>query len=152
MWFCVPDLSWISWSLCFIAILFVIIVLWFLFSLFLGFALHNIHTIHSRLSLFFFSNKKKMEEKGSKLCFALFFLVLKTRLVILFSHNMSFVPCLALICLLIAPYLLKLCGAWCVGKIFMVLITLSWSWSHMSLTVGFEHFERRINNHLTNVH
>ena len=67
--------NWVllTWSLWFIAIFFVTIVLWFLFSLFLGFALHNIHVFHSRLSLFIFSNKKKREEKGSKLCFALFF-------------------------------------------------------------------------------
>ena len=42
--------------------------------LFLGFALHNIHAFHSWLFLvdLFFQIKKKREEKGSKLCFALF--------------------------------------------------------------------------------
>ena len=57
--------------------------------------------------------------------FCTIFLVLKTRLVNLFSHNMSFVPCLTLMSLLIAPYWLKLSSACCMGKMFMVLITLS---------------------------
>ena len=94
------------------------IVFWFLFSLFLGFALHNIHAFHFKLF-------EKKEEKGSKLCFALFSWFLKTRLVNLFSHNMYFVPYLALMSLLIALYSLKLCSVCCVGKMFMVLITLS---------------------------
>ena len=39
-----------------------------------------------------------------------------------------------------------------VWEMFLVLITLFWSWSHMSLTVGLELFEKCINNHLTSVH
>ena len=60
----------------------------FLF-VFLGFALHNIHAFHSRLFLLFLFKKKKKKEKGSKMCFALFFLDLKSRLVNLSLHNMS---------------------------------------------------------------
>ena len=138
--------------MCFIAILFETIVFWFLFSLFLEFALHNIHAFHSRLSLFIFFQIKKKGRKRKQIVFCTIFLVLKTRLVNLFLHNMSFVHCLALMSLLIAPYLLKPCSACYVGKMFMVLITLSWSWSHMSLIVGLEPFEKGINNHLTTVH
>ena len=61
----------------------------FVFFAFLGFALHNIHAFHSRLFLLFLFKKKKKEEKGSKMCFALFFLDLKSRLVNLSLHNMS---------------------------------------------------------------
>ena len=64
--------------------------------------------------------KKKEVAKGFKLCFALFSWFLRTRLGNLFSHNMSFVPCLTLMSLLIVLYQLKLCSACCVGKIFMV--------------------------------
>ena len=73
---------------------FVTIVLWFLFSLFLGFALHNIHTFHSRFFFFFFFIKLKIKRKRKRkqIVFCTIFLVLKTRLVNLFSHNMSFVP------------------------------------------------------------
>ena len=111
--------------LCFITILFETIVFWFLFSLFLEFALHNIHAFHFRLSLFIFFQIKKKGKKRKQIVFCTIFLVLKTRLVNLFLHNMSFVHCLALMSLLIAPYLLKPCSACYVGKMFMVLITLS---------------------------
>ena len=98
----------------------------FFFPLFLGFALHNIHAFHSRLFLFiFFKFKKKKGRKRKQIVFCTIFLALKTWLINLFSHNMSFVPCLALMSLLITPYKLKLCSACCVGKMFMVLITLS---------------------------
>ena len=73
----------------------------FLFYLFLGFALHNIHAFHARLFLLLFSpkkkknkkqkqkqNKTKNEEKERKMCFALFFLDLKSRLAILSLYNM----------------------------------------------------------------
>ena len=55
----------------------------------------------------FFPNKKVGGGGGGKrkqIVFCIIFLVLKTRLVNLFSHNMSFVPCLTLISLLIALY------------------------------------------------
>ena len=55
---------------------------------------------------------------------ALFSLFLKTKLVNLFSHDMSLVLCLALTSLFIALDL-KLCSAYCVGKMIMVFITLS---------------------------
>ena len=104
--------NWVflTWSLYFIALPFVTIVLWFcgffffFFFVFLGFALHNIHAFHSKC---FFNNKKKKkeEEKGNKLCFCtIFSWFLRTRLVNLFSHNMSFVPCLVLMSLFIALY------------------------------------------------
>jgi len=73
----------LTWSLCFIALFMMIILLcYFFFSLFLflGFALHNTHVFHSRIDFvssfhFFFKKKKrKMKEKGSKMCFAFFFL------------------------------------------------------------------------------
>ena len=102
--------NWVllTWSLCFITILFVTIVLWFLFSLFLEFALHNNHAFHSRCCcLFFFQIKNFLKKKGRKMkqiVFCTIFLVLETKLVNLFSHNMSFVPCLALMSLLITPY------------------------------------------------
>ena len=102
--------------------------------------------------IFIFFQIKKKGRKRKQIVFCTIFLVLKTRLVNLFLHNMSFVHCLALMSLLIAPYLLKPCSACYVGKMFMVLITLSWSWSHMSLIVGLEPFEKGINNHLTTVH
>ena len=140
-------MSW-SWSHMSLTVGLEPFVLWFLFSLFLGFALHNIHAFHSR---FFFLNQKR-KRKRKQIVFCTILLVLKTRLVNLFSHNMSFVPCLALMSLLIAPYELKHCCACCVGKMFVVLITLSWSWNHMSLTVGLQPFEKGINNHLTTVH
>ena len=62
----------------------------FLFSLFLGFALHNIYAFHARLFLLFFLKikiNKKRKRKG-KMCFALFFLDLKSRLAILSLHKM----------------------------------------------------------------
>ena len=67
----------------------------FLFSLFLGFALHNIHAFHARLFFLILfkkkkktEKKKKKEEKEGKMCFALFFLDLISRLAILFLNNM----------------------------------------------------------------
>ena len=60
----------------------------FVFFVFLGFALHNIHAFHSRLFLFFVFKNKNKNKKGSKMCFALFVLDLKSRLVNLFLHNM----------------------------------------------------------------
>ena len=66
----------------------------FLFSLFLEFALHNIHEFHARLFLLILFKKKKKEkrkrkkENEGKMCFALFFLDLKSRLAILSLHNM----------------------------------------------------------------
>ena len=61
------------------------------FSLFLGFVLHNIHAFHTRLFLLILfkkKTKKKKEEREGKICFALFFLDLKSRLAILSLHNM----------------------------------------------------------------
>ena len=64
----------------------------FLFSLFLEFALHNIHEFHARLFLLILFKKKKKKkrkkENEGKMCFALFFLDLKSRLAILSLHNM----------------------------------------------------------------
>ena len=81
-------------SLCFIVLCFVTIPFFFP-----RFALHSIHASHTRLFLLFFSKiknkkiklktkKKKKVEKGRKLCFALFFLDLKSSLAILSLHNM----------------------------------------------------------------
>ena len=56
-----------------------------------------------------------------------FSLFLKTKLVNLFSHDMSLILCLALMSLFIALDQLKLCSACCVGKMFMVFIILSLS-------------------------
>ena len=64
---------------------------------FLGFALHNIHAFHSKCL-----EKGKKKEANFVLYYSSWFL--RTRLVNLFSHNMSFVPCLALMSLLIALY------------------------------------------------
>ena len=67
----------------------------FSFSLFLGFALHNIYAFHARLFLLILfkikkknKKQKKRGEKEGKICFALFFLDLKSRLAILSLHNM----------------------------------------------------------------
>ena len=72
-----------------------------------------------------FKRRKKGRKKEAHCVLALFSLFLKTRLVNLFSHDMSIVLCLALTSLFIALYQLKLCSACCVGKMFMVFITLS---------------------------
>ena len=61
----------------------------FCFSLFLGFALHNIHAFHSKLFLFFLFKLKKGEKKEANCVSTLIFLASKTRLVNLFTHNMS---------------------------------------------------------------
>ena len=57
------------------------------FCFLLGFALHNIHVFHTWLFVLLFliikKNKKIKEEKGRKMCLALFFLDLKSRLAIL---------------------------------------------------------------------
>ena len=77
------NLVFLIWSLCCFTLFFMTIVLcWFLFSLFLGFALHNIYEFHSRSFCYF------LKKKRSKMCFALFFLDLKSRLANLFLHNM----------------------------------------------------------------
>ena len=100
-----------------------------LFFCFLCFQdLHCITFMHFILGcfcLFFFFQIKKKGRKMKQIVFCTIFLVLKTRLVNLFSYNMSFVPCLTLMSLLIALYQLKFCSACCVGNMFMVLITFS---------------------------
>ena len=61
----------------------------FLFSLFED--LHYITFMHFMLGFFCYSFQKKfkkMKEKEGKMCFALFFLDLKSRLAILSLHNM----------------------------------------------------------------
>ena len=72
----------------------------FFFFFFLGFALHNIHAFHSRYN----NNTKKKEKKEANFVLYYSSWFLRTRLVNLFSHNMFFVPCLALMSLLIALY------------------------------------------------
>ena len=84
------------------------LVFQFFSFLFLGFALHYIHAFHSRC--FFYSiyiyiyikGKEERKEKEAHCVLALFSLFLKTRLVNLFSHDMSIVLCLALMSLFIA--------------------------------------------------
>ena len=140
--------------LVFIAFPFVTIFLCYLvfvfFLLFLGVALHNIHAFHSRC--FFFNIKKKRKEKEANCVFALFSLFLKTRLVNLFSHDMSFVLFLAL-----KSFLLHLTSwnfvihvvsercLWCLSLYLNFEITCY-------LTVRLEPFEKGINNHLTTIH
>ena len=72
----------------------------------LGVALHYIHAFHSRCFLLYIKNiyikKKGRKEKEAHCILALFSLFLKTRLVNLFSHDMSYVPCLVLISFFIA--------------------------------------------------
>ena len=68
---------------------------------------------------------KKGRKKEANCVLALFSLFLKTRLVNLFSHDMLIVLCLALMSLFIALYWLKFCSACCMGKMFMMFITLS---------------------------
>ena len=113
-------------------------------SLFLGFlcfsllslVLHCITFMHFILGLFYsiYIYKKKKKKKGkigrkkeAHCVFALFSLFLKTRLVNLFSHDMSIILCLTLMSLFIALHQWKLCRACCVRKMFMVFITLSLS-------------------------
>ena len=90
---------------------YVTIVLWFLcFSfLSLGFALHSIPFMHFILGVFFniyiyiYKRRERKERKRKHIIvLALFSLFLKTRLVNLFSHDMSLVLCLALMSLFIA--------------------------------------------------
>ena len=95
-WMQKAQSNWVllTWFLCFIALLFVTILFCCCcccFFFFLGFALHNIHAFHSRLFLLFLFKKKKQKkkEKGSKMCFALFVLDLKSRLSNLSLHNIS---------------------------------------------------------------
>ena len=59
--------------------------------------------MHVILGVFFLYIKKKKgrKEKEAHCVLALFSLFLKTRLINLFSHDMSYVPCLALMSLLI---------------------------------------------------
>ena len=76
-----------------------------LFSLSLGVALHYIHAFHSKCFLFYIKKikiKKGRKVKEAHYVLALFSLFLKTRLVNLFSHDMSIVLCLALMSLFIA--------------------------------------------------
>ena len=61
--------------------------------------------MHFILGIFYIKikkKKKKRKEKEANCVFALFFFFLKTRLVNLFSHDMSFVLCLVLKSLFIA--------------------------------------------------
>ena len=119
---------------------FMTIVLCSLVFVFFSFVSRNCIALHSCISfsVFFLYNKKikinknknkKKERKERKrkhiVVLALFSLFLKIRLVNLFSPDMSIVLCLALMSLFIALDWLKLCSACCVGKMFMVFITLS---------------------------
>ena len=86
---------------------FVTIVLFLCFSfLSLGFALHYIHAFHSKFFLHIYIYKRIEGRKEGKtkhiVVLARFSLFWKTRLVNLFSHDMSIVLCLALMSLFIA--------------------------------------------------
>ena len=85
----------------FVTIVLCSLVFVFLFSS-LGVALHYIHAFHSRCFFNFYIKKKGgRKEKEAHCVLALFSLFLKTRLVNLFSHDMSLVLCLALMSLFI---------------------------------------------------
>ena len=125
--------NWVflTWSLCFIALSFVTIVLWFLcFSfLSLGFALHYIHAFHSRCFLFNIKIQKEGKWKHI-IVLALFSLFLKTRLVNLFSHGISFCTLfsfdeLIYYTLLVKALLNMLCGKDVYGVYHFVLILKS---------------------------
>ena len=136
MWFCVPDLSWFSWSLCFIALFSMTIVLWFLFSLVLGFALHNIHAFHSRF--FFFKG-----EKGSNLFLHLFSWHWKQGWSI-YLHITCLCTLFSLDELIYCTLLVKLCNACCVGNTFIVfdhfvLILKSHVFDYRTWTFGERH-------------
>ena len=96
--------------LCFSFVTFVLCSLIFVFSLLsLGVALHYIHAFHSRFFFILYILKKKKKKKGRQegkrkhvVVLALFSLFLKTRLVNLFSYDMSIVLCLAFMSLFIA--------------------------------------------------
>ena len=85
-------------------ILYSLVFVFFLLSL--RVALHYIHAIHSKFFFFFsyfiYIYIKGRKEKEAHCILALFSLFLKTRLVNLFSHDMSLVLCLALMSLFIA--------------------------------------------------
>ena len=90
--------------------------------------------MHFILGVFFYSikknNNKRERNEGKRkyiVVLTLFSLFLETRLVNLFSHDMSVVLCLALMSLFIALHWWKLCRTCCVGKMFMMFITLSLS-------------------------
>ena len=77
----------------------------FFFLLSLGVALHFIHAFHSRcifFILYIYIYIYKGKEKEAHCVLALSSLFLKTRLVNLFSHDMSLVLCLASMGLFIA--------------------------------------------------
>ena len=94
------------------------------FLLSIGVALHFILGVFL-FYIYIYIYIKGRKENEAHCVLALFSLFLKTRLVNLFSHVMSLVLCLALMSLFIALDWLKLCSACCVGKMFMVFITLS---------------------------
>ena len=95
----------VLWLLCFF---YFFIFFYFFFLLYLGVALHYIHAFHSRCFFFllyiyiYIYIYIKGKEKEAHYVLALFFLFLKTRLVNLFSRDMSLVLCLALMSLFIA--------------------------------------------------
>ena len=116
----------------FVTIVLCSLVFVFFYLLSLGVALHYIHAFHPRC--FFYSinklKKKKKRKEGKRkhiVVLALFSLFLKTRLVNLFSHDMFVVLCLVLMSLFTALHQWKLCRTYCVGKMFMMFITLSLS-------------------------
>ena len=125
--------NWVflTWSLCCIAFPLwpLFFVPWFLCSSFLslGVALHYIHAFHSRFFLFYIYiyiyKREERKEKGSTLCSCTILSVLKTRLVNLFSHDMSYVSCLALMNLLFCTCML--CGKDFFGVYHFILILKS---------------------------
>ena len=124
---------------------FVTIVFCSLVFVFFSFVSRSCIAFHSKF--FLFQKKGGGGEEGRKkeahCVLALFSLFLKTRLVNLFSHDMSLVLCLALMSLLVhvvwERYL------WCLTLCFNLEVTCC-------LTVGLDPFEKGINNYLTTVH
>ena len=89
----------------------------FCFSLLLGFALHYIHAFHSRLVFNFFNSKKKKKEAN---CVLHLFSWHWNQGWSIYLHIACLCTLFSLDELIYCTLLVKLCNAYCVGKMFIV--------------------------------
>ena len=120
----------------------------FLFSLFLGFALHNIHAFHSRSFLFIFfpnnNNNKKGRKKKEANCVLHYFSWFWKQGWSIYSYTTCLCTLFSLDELIYCTLLVKLCCAYCVGKMFIVfdhfvLILKSHVFDYRTWTFGERH-------------